>query len=123
MVTSWERTGSALAVNPLLLVVDDFLSGNVMADEVDEAALGSGKDFLEGFEDKLIDEQVVHGSEVGSERHVINVVVRFLGSQGCVNELLVVSWVGGSPGFELLFQRLELSGCQVVSKSTGSAVG
>ena len=77
VVSGREGSGRALSVHPLRDAVDDFFAGDVVADEVNEVALASGKDFLEGFEHELVDEEVVHGGKVCAEGHVIEIGVSF----------------------------------------------
>lgn len=123
VVPPGESPGRALSVDPLGNPVHDFFSRNVMADEVNEASFASGEDFLEGFEDQSIDEKMVHGREVGSEGHVIEVGISLGRSKRSVNQLLVAGGIGNVPLLEVRFEGLELSLGEIVSESTRSAVG
>src|SRR3954449_9660930 len=76
--------------------VRGFQARDVVRDEVDEVAGGAGKDFLEGFQDQRVDEEVVDGGEVGAQRHVVDVAVGFGGAQGGVDELFVAGGEGGA---------------------------
>lgn len=123
VVTGREGAGCSFSVNPLRDVIDDFLAGDVVADEVDELALASGKDFLEGFEDELVDEEMVHGGEVCAEGHVIEVGVSFGRSKGSVDEFLVTGRVGDAPLFKVCFEGFELVFSEVMTEAARSAVG
>ena len=57
-VSGWKGTRGPFAVNPSLAIVHDLAPGDVVADEIDEIAGRTGDDFLKGFEDECVDEQV-----------------------------------------------------------------
>ena len=118
VVSGREGAGCAFSVHPLRDSIDDFFAGDVVADEVNEASLASGKDFLEGFEHELVDEEVVHGGEVCAEGHVIEIRVSLGSSEGRVNELLIAGRIRDALLIEVCFERFELSLGEVVSKST-----
>jgi len=114
--------GGSFSVDPLRDVVDDFFARDVVANKVDEFTLASGKDFLEGFEDELVDEEVVHGCEVRTESHVIEVGVSLGSAEGGVDEFFVTGRIGDTPLVEVSFERSELTGGEIVTKSAGPAV-
>ena len=121
-MTSGEGAGGSLSVDPLWDLVDDFLTGDVMADEVNKLPFASGKDFLEGFEDELVDEEVVHGGEVRTKSHVIEIGIPFESSERSVNEFLVTRRIGDVPFFKVRFESFELTLRQVVTKAARSTV-
>lgn len=121
-VACGDGAGGAFAVDPGLLALDEFLAGDVVGDEVDELALAAWEDFLEGFEDEGIDDEVVDGCEVGTEGHVIEVGVGLRGSEGGVDELSVSGGKGGVPAAELGFEVAELGLGEDVTEAAGSAV-
>lgn len=123
VVTGGEGASGSLSVDPLWDLVDDFLTGDVVADEVDKLTFASGKDFLEGLEDELVDEEMVHGREVCAEGHVVEVSVSFGSSEGRVDEFFVTGWVGNVPLFEVGFESFELTLRQVIAKAARSTVG
>jgi hypothetical protein len=121
-MTSGEGTGCALSVHPLGDSVDDFFSRDVMADEVNQLTFAPGEDFLKSLENELVDEEVIHGGEVGTESHVIEVGVSLGSSERRVNELLVSGGIGDAPLFKVSLESFELTLGQVIPESTRSAV-
>ena len=101
-------------MNPLWHTVDDFFSRNVMADEVDQLPFGAREDFLKSCQNQRIDEQMIYGREVCTERHVIDIVVRFGCSQRCINQLAIIAGKWDIPFCEFALQRFELPHRQIV---------
>jgi len=122
VVTAGEGTSSALSVNPLRNAIYDFFTSNVMADEINEVSLSSGEDFLKGLQDELVDQKMVHGGEVGTECHVVEISIAFGSSERCVDEFLISGGIGDVPFIEVGLEGFELSLGEVVSKSARSAV-
>jgi hypothetical protein len=122
VVAAGEGTRGPFAVNPGELVIDDFLTRDVVADEVHELAGRSWQHFLEGLQHERIDEHVVHGGEVRPERHVIEIRVRFGRSERGIDELFVFGRKRQAPGAEEAFQRLELALREDVPEPARSAV-
>ena len=100
-----------------------FEAGDVVGDEVDEVAGGAGEDFLEGFEDEGVDEEVVEGGEVGAEGHVVDVAVGFVRAEGGVDELFVAGGERGGPFVEEGLEGFELVVGELVAEAAGAAVG
>ena len=119
-----KSAGGAFAVDPgEAFVAEGFLTGDVVRDEVDEVTFGAGEDFLEGFEDEGVDEEVIEGGEVGAEGHVVDVAVGLPGAEGGVDELFVARGEGGGPFFELGLKGFELVVGELVAEAAGAAVG
>jgi hypothetical protein len=97
----------AFTMYPSFLIVHDFAARNVVADEIHELATSAGNDFLERFKHKLVDEHVVHGREVCTERHVVNIIISLLRAERSVNQFAVVAWQRNIPGRKLVLQGLE----------------
>ncbi len=125
-LSAWWPPGKArvgaFAVDPRELVIDDFLTRDVVADEVHELAGRSWQHFLEGLQHERIDEHVVHGGEVRPERHVIEIRVRLGRSERGIDELFVFGRKRQAPGAEEAFQRLELALREDVPEPARSAV-
>ena len=121
-MSTGEGTGCAFSVHPLGDAVDNLFSRDVMADEIHELTFAPGEDFLEGLENELIDEEMIHRREVRTESHVIEVGVSLGSSERRVNELLVSGGIRDFPLFEMSLEGFELTLGQVVSESTRSAV-
>ena len=68
--------GRALTVDPARLILDDFLAGDVVANEINQLSSHSGKHFLKSLQHDRIDQQMVHRREVRPKGHVIQVIVR-----------------------------------------------
>ncbi len=122
VVAAGEGSRGAFAVDPSELVVHDFLTCDVVADEIHELPFRAGKHFLEGFKHECIDEQVVHGGEVRPERHVIEIGVGLGCAERGIDELFVLGRKRQAPGAEEAFQGLELALREDVSKPARSAV-
>ncbi len=121
-VAGWDGAGGAFAVDPCFGAVDDFLAGDVVGDEVDEGSVRAWEDFLEGFEDEGVDEEVVDGGEVCADGHVVEVGVGLGGAEGCVDELAIAGGEGDVPGAEFFLEVFELALGEEISESAGSAV-
>ncbi len=98
-----------------------FLAGDVVRDEVDEVAFCAGEDFLEGFENERVDQQMVEGGEVGAEGHVVDVAVGFVGAEGRVDQLFVVCGQGSGPFFEEGLELLELVVGELIAEAAWDA--
>jgi len=122
VVAAGEGTRGAFAVDPRELVIDDFLTRDVVADEVHELPGRSWQHFLEGLQHERIDEHVVHGGEVRPERHVVEIRVRLGRSERGIDELFVFGRKRQTPGAEEAFQRLELALREDVPEPARSAV-
>lgn len=122
MMTTGEGPGCPFSMHPLRDAIDDLFTGNVVADEIHEVTLTSGKNFLKSFENELVDQKVIHGCEVGPESHVVEIVISLRGSERRVNKLLVIGRIRDAPLFKVSFESLELALCQVVPESARSTV-
>ena len=122
VMPSWESSCGTFSVNPSRLVVDDFLTSNIVADKVHQRTSRSWKYFLKRFQYESIDQHMVHGCEIRPHGHIVQVVVRFVGSQRCVNEFTVASRIWNVPLVELSLQRFKLAHGKVMAKPARTAV-
>ena len=115
-------TRRTFAVDPRFLILHDFLTRDVVTDEINQPPGHAGQHFLEGFQHQRINQQMVHRGEVSAERHVVDIGIRFRRSEWCVNQFLVVRGERRAPLFELALEILELILRQDIAKPTRSAV-
>jgi len=109
-------------VHPAFLVFHELATHDVVADVVHERAFHTGNDFLKGFEHEGVDQHVVHGREIRTERHVVEIGVGFGGAEWRVHEFLVLAGQRNAPRRELALQHTELVRCEVVAEAAGTAV-
>src|SRR5688500_11393163 len=122
MMARWKCPRRTLAMHPGFPVLDDLSSRNVVADEVHELSFRSRDDLLKCLEHECIDQQMIHGRKVGSERHVIQVRVGFRRPQRRVDQLAILARQRQSPSFEETLEFAKLVCGQVVAKPARSAV-
>ena len=82
----------------------------------------AGKHFLKRLEHQRVDQQVIDRGEVRTERHVVEVGVRLGRAERRIDQLLVVARQRNVPLGELVLQRSELAGRQIVADAARAAV-
>src|SRR6476620_5458428 len=123
-----KSSSRAFAVHPAFsakstsTVREQFLSGDIVADEIDERTFHSRNHLLKRFEHECVDQEMVYGREVSAQCHIIEVRVSFWRSQRRVDQFLVVARQRNVPASKLLLQRAELAACQRMAKSTRTAM-
>lgn len=121
-VSGGESTCGAFAVDPQQLVIDPFLSRDIMANEIDQGSAGCGQDGLERFEYQRVDQQVVDRGEVRTERHVFEVGIGFGRPVFGVDKMSITEGESGACFLEAFLERFELLGSETVSETAGTAV-
>ena len=122
-VAGGEGSRGAFAMDPGEAVVDHFLAGDVVADEVDQRAGRAGDDLLERFENQRVDQHVIDGREIRTEGHVVEIGIGLRRAQRRIDQFAVVAGKGNAPGGEMLLKGSELSRSQGCGRAAGAAMG